>query len=339
MDIVYSISQRKKNVGILTWYLRTSTGGKVKYKSLKTTVKKEAQAVLDQLNAKRFNLNIEGSGNVEMQRLIEEWVKHIHYEFGKNSQTSMTYVSRIKHFQEYCNENRIIFYSDLTPIEIESFVQSLQPKSGKTVLEIIKTAKMCCIWGIDNYNLPSANKFKRIKPPKTRQGRVEFWEMADVEKILANAPNAAFKAFWAVMAYAGLRYFEARNLTAENIHDGVIAIINGKGGKDADIPISPKLEAILGALGIENGPLFTEIPRRNETALNELRIAVRLAKIEGGEISHHKFRHSFASELLRNGENPKAVQELMRHSGSIEVLFRHYAHTNRSDLKAAVEKL
>lgn len=52
--------------------------------------------------------------------------------------------------------------------------------------------------------------------------------------------------------------------------------------------------------------------------------------------SPHRLRHSFASELLRNGTNPRAVQELMRHS-SIDTLFDHYAHVLRSDLKDAVE--
>ena len=78
---------------------------------------------------------------------------------------------------------------------------------------------------------------------------------------------------------------------------------------------------------------------RSDKAIVELRIAVRMAGASGNEVSHHKLRHSFASELLRKGVNPEAVKELMRHSGSMEVLFKHYAHVQREDLRSAVELL
>lgn len=72
-------------------------------------------------------------------------------------------------------------------------------------------------------------------------------------------------------------------------------------------------------------------------ARNCLKVAVGIAMIPG-EVSHHKLRHSFASELLRQSVNPRTVQELMRHS-SIDTLFDHYAHVLRSDLADAVEKI
>lgn len=49
---------------------------------------------------------------------------------------------------------------------------------------------------------------------------------------------------------------------------------------------------------------------RRDKAVVALKITVGIAGIEGGEVSHHKLRHSFASELLRQGTNPRTVQEL-----------------------------
>jgi len=57
-----------------------------------------------------------------------------------------------------------------------------------------------------------------------------------------------------------------------------------------------------------------------------------------GEVRHHKLRHSFASELFRNGVNPNTVQELMRHS-SIYTIFDHYAYVLRSDIAEAVDRI
>ena len=78
---------------------------------------------------------------------------------------------------------------------------------------------------------------------------------------------------------------------------------------------------------------------RSDKAILDLKISVRVAEADTKEMGHHKLRHSFASELLRKKANPEAVKELMRHSGSMEVLFTHYAHTMRDDLKEAVELL
>ena len=84
---------------------------------------------------------------------------------------------------------------------------------------------------------------------------------------------------------------------------------------------------------MSNGMWNPSSPTRDQTC-----IPCNVSGIEGGEVSHHKLRHSFASELLRNGTNPRTVQELMRHS-SIDTLFDHYAHVLRSDLAEAVEKI
>lgn len=121
---------------------------------------------------------------------------------------------------------------------------------------------------------------------------------------------------------------------------GSEGVVNGNGGKTAELPISSKLESIIVPYLNNQGLLIPEedVPLRSDKAIVALKIDVGISQVQGGEISHHKLRHSFASELLRHGTNPRTVQELMRHS-SIDTLFDHYAHVLRSDLAEAVEKI
>lgn len=341
MDTSYSISQRKKNVGILTWYLRTNVGGRVTYKSLKTTSKKEAAAALAQINAQKFIPNLEGTGDEEMTTIIDEWVRHVEFKFGKRATTTLAYRSRIAQFRNYCVANGFKKYSAITPFALEKFAQQCAIYAPKTQQEIIKTARACVEWGMANFNLPERNKFKAIHIKGVKASREAFWTPEEITAILDKAPNEGYKALWALMAYAGLRFSEARKLKAENCQNGIIQVINGKGGKDADVPISSKLAEIIKPF-IGNSDLLIPkelVPMRSDKAIVELKIAVRLAQADEEEISHHKLRHSFATELLRKKANPEAVKELMRHSGSMEVLFKHYAHTLRDDLKEAVELL
>ena len=341
MDISYSISQRKKNVGILTWYLRTNACGRITYKSLKTTNKKEATAALAQMNAQRFAPNLEGTGDAEMSTVISEWVRHIEFRFGKAAKTTAAYKSRVAQFRSFCALQGLKKYSSITPFALEKFAQHCAIYAPKTQLEIIKTAKMFVGWAIENFNLPERNKFKMIHVKNVRPSRKEFWPTEEITAILENAPSNEYRALWALMAYAGLRFSEARNLKAENCQNGIIQVIKGKGGKDDDIPVSSKLAEIIAPFLGNSGLLIPKgtVPMRSDKAITELKISARMAKASGKEISHHKLRHSFASGLMRKKANPEAVRELMRHSGSMEVLFKHYAHALRDDLKETVELL
>jgi len=65
--------------------------------------------------------------------------------------------------------------------------------------------------------------------------------------------------------------------------------------------------------------------------------AVEKSGIENTGIAHfHRFRHSFASNLLRMGRNIKAVQTLMRHE-NITLTLNTYGHLLPSDLEQVVE--
>jgi integrase len=56
------------------------------------------------------------------------------------------------------------------------------------------------------------------------------------------------------------------------------------------------------------------------------------------EIHFHSLRHSYASLLLKAGEHPKVVQELLRHS-SISMTLDTYSHVAPELKEAAANKL
>jgi len=64
--------------------------------------------------------------------------------------------------------------------------------------------------------------------------------------------------------------------------------------------------------------------------------AVALAGLPDGDSHLHRFRHSFASNLLRMGRSIKAVQMLMRHE-NVTLTLNIYGHLLPSDLEQAAE--
>lgn len=340
MATTYSIQQRHKAKGIMTWYLRTCSGGKQKFESLHTTKKGEAMQILQALKMKAVMPSMPGIADKDIESMARDWLRQVDVVIGGDGKTYKAYQSRIKKWTEWCKQNSIRMHSEFTAPMAYKFVQDISGRlAPKTVTEIVKLVKKCREWNTETFELKDFNPFKSVKTPKLKKGRVEFWTCEEVDKILEQAPTPAYRAFWGLMAFAGLRFSEARNLKVSDVKDGIIRIVNGKGGKSAELPISSKLSELIKPFMSGKGLLIpeTDVPLRSDKAINCLRIAVGISRIPG-EVSHHKLRHSFASELLRKGVNPRTVQELMRHS-SIDTLFDHYAHVLRSDLADAVEKI
>ena len=340
MATTYSIQQRHKAKGIMTWYLRTCSEGKQKFESLHTTKKGEAMQILQSVRMKAAMPSLPGTNDKDIDSMVRDWLRQVEIVSGNDGRTYMAYRSRIRKWKKWCESSSVRTHSDFNAQAAYRFVQEMSESlAPKTVSEVVKLVKKCLEWNIETFDLKQSDPFKSVKTPKLKKGRVEFWTVDEVRRILELAPSPAYMAFWGLMAYAGLRFAEARNLKACDARGGLIRVVNGKGGKSAELPISSKLSELIKPFLKNDGLLIpeSEVPLRSDKAINCLKVAVGIARIPG-EVSHHKLRHSFASELLRQSVNPRTVQELMRHS-SIDTLFDHYAHVLRSDLADAVEKI
>ena len=153
-------------------------------------------------------------------------------------------------------------------------------------------------------------------------------------------------AIFEMLYSSGCRVSELANLRFSDFMEGFSkAIVKGKGNKDRVVYFAKEAQValkiylddrkkILQEKKVENEPEYIFINQKgNRLSAAGIRwIVSRYSGVEGTNhhISPHAFRHTFATQLLSNGADVRAVQELLGHS-SISTTQR-YTHITTEKL-------
>jgi site-specific recombinase XerD len=141
-----------------------------------------------------------------------------------------------------------------------------------------------------------------------------------------------------LMYRAGLRVGETVSITIRDVQEpGIIRIYDGKGGDGTAYydpeRIGPLLDAWIAERGIEPGTLLRNVDGSPLTVRYVQRLVKRL-KVEvgiAGICTPHVLRHTYATELLREGFDIREVQRSLRHAniGTTEI----YTHVEDDALR------
>ncbi|MDQ6432608.1 site-specific tyrosine recombinase XerD [Mesorhizobium sp. LHD-90] len=131
-----------------------------------------------------------------------------------------------------------------------------------------------------------------------------------------------------VLYATGLRVSELVGLPLSvALRDERFFVVTGKGNKERMVPLSPKARAAMRAwqAARSKAPAFAEssflFPAASDTGFlprqvfaRDLKALAARAGIAAAKISPHVIRHAFASHLLQNGADLRAVQQLLGHA-------------------------
>ena len=228
-------------------------------------------------------------------------------------------------------------------------------KSARSVARALSAVKSFFLWladaeGIDNPEV-RATRAPRVKP---RLPRPVSKELALDLLSAAKVPHATSLSDWtgdrdaAVLTLlygCGLRISEALSLTGADAPLPEVLRITGKGGKVRIVPVlgvaRQAVEAYRRACphdltveaplfrGQRGGPLRARIIQYRMAAL---RAELGLPETA----TPHSLRHAFATHLLRNGGDLRAIQELLGHA-SLQTT-QVYTALDETDLMATYER-
>ncbi|MDR2999762.1 MAG: tyrosine-type recombinase/integrase [Fibromonadaceae bacterium] len=341
-DIRYLLpKQRNKSRGSNIWYGPTVVNGKVKWISLNTEDKKKAMDWFSKMQASRWLPPEQTRPGVKLDDAIRAFLLDVENVRKRTAGTVILYSRYLKQFNNFCQQKNVLDMQGVTPVLCSEFAQiSFVDSSAYTIRSKICLLRHFFSWTAEYYNIAGKNPFAKIVAPKLKSEPREFWTVEECEKIIAAALNEETKCWFALMAFAGLRLEEARFLKMDNLNSNEILFV-GKGGKLGRVPISSRLkkymDEYLAIRGDEPGILFPWLSKLYRAPDYLLKYAVEKAKLTSTGVAHcHRFRHSFASNLLRIGRSIKAVQMLMRHE-NVTLTLNIYGHLLPSDLEQAVE--
>jgi len=166
---------------------------------------------------------------------------------------------------------------------------------------------------------------EKLKPPKVPRSLPKALTREEVRKLLSVIPptRRRDRLIFLLLYGAGLRVSELCNLKKSDVdfERSLIVVRGGKGAKDRVVPIPgfllEEIKSYLETRDDDSEYLIVEEGRREKDRISPKTVWYLLKKYgerAGVKVTPHMLRHSFATHMLENGVDIRAIQELLGHS-------------------------
>jgi site-specific recombinase XerD len=167
----------------------------------------------------------------------------------------------------------------------------------------------------------------------------------EVDDLLRCTKNLKQRTFLTTLYATGMRFSEAAHLRIPDIDSQrmQIRITHGKGNKQRQVPLSPRLLSELRSYWKQYKPTSLLFPGKTEdspyadTSIQKAIKASALAANIQKNISPHSLRHSYATGLLEAGVDLLTISRLLGHASFATTMI--YLHCRREHLHSAPSPL
>jgi integrase/recombinase XerD len=250
-------------------------------------------------------------------RFVEQFARH----FGKSPEKLG--LEHLRSYQAYLLQQR-----KLDPGSVENHISALRFFFVRTL---------------------NRHEFRQFLPfPKTRRKLPNILSQEEVARLIEASGGLFERTLLMVLYGTGMRRAEVARLKIADVDSQrmVLHVVNGKGGKDRDLPLSPTLLETLRAYWRWLRPRTYLFPSRmhrdREQPITDKivwRVCAEARKRAGiqKKVSPHLIRHSWATHLLETGTDLRTIQLLLGHE-DLEVTAR-YLHLSQQHLQQVVNPI
>lgn len=276
---------------------------------------------------------------------IAAFIKHfeafLKIQKGASSHTIRNYLSDLAQWGSHFSKEQVGRLGDLTPDHVRSFLGARSDADPSTLQRKLSALRSFLEYMQDQGHLES-DVSAAVPSPKRRRKLPHVLNEEQAATLVAEPEEpkpqtARDQALFEVLYCCGLRASEAAGLDWEDITWAAseLKVRNGKGGKERIVPLVDAAKDALQALkreGDASGPVFLNRAGTRLSTRSIQKIIVRRARMLDlpQHTTPHTLRHSFATHLLSNGANLRAIQELLGHA-SLSTTQR-YTHLDQKAL-------
>ncbi|MEL6503703.1 MAG: site-specific tyrosine recombinase XerD [Pseudomonadota bacterium] len=295
---------------------------------------------------------------------IETFLEMMSAERGAAPNTLAAYGRDLEEFSRFCVSKKTSLMKAGTET-VRAFVQAM---GSSGIAASTQARKLSCLRQLYRFafleGLRTDNPTGGIDLPKPGRPLPKVVSEAEIDHLLLVAEEAVDGAKTAgarmraarthallELLYAtGLRVSELVGLPVGTAaDDGAFMIVTGKGNKERMVPLSQKAKQAIGVYRAACtaakrplvGPyLFPAIGGEGHLTrqhfARDLKALGAKSGISADRLSPHVLRHAFASHLLQNGADLRAVQQLLGHADIATT--QVYTHVLEERLRALVEQ-
>ncbi len=285
-----------------------------------------------------------------------DYQHYLKIERGLSENSISSYSNDVKKLIHYLEENKM----NDSPVSInEGVIQQFIYHSAKSVNPRTQARQISGLRNFFDYlifeDYRKNNPTDLLESPKIGRKLPDTLSEKDIDNIisqidLSKPEGERNRAMLETLYSCGLRVSELTNLKISDLffEEGFIRVI-GKGNKQRFVPINLYTinfiniykNQIRSTIKTQKGfedTLF--LNRRGKQLTRNMVFMILKGLVQKAgipkKVSPHTFRHSFATHLLENGADLRAIQQMLGHESITTTEI--YMHLDKSFLKAVVEK-
>ncbi|AZB43417.1 site-specific tyrosine recombinase XerD [Bacillus sp. FJAT-42376] len=288
-----------------------------------------------------------------MNDQLKDFIHYMVVERGLSHNTVVSYERDLKNYLRFLKEQEIDSLNKVSRVHIIQFLKTLKEanKSSKTIARHVASLRAFHQFLLRERAV-SQDPSVHIETPQIERKLPKVLSLEEVEKLmdtpLMTSPfGYRDKAMLELLYATGIRVSEMTELNLADVHleMGFIRCF-GKGSKERIVPIGRTAAAAI-QVYLEKGRVKLASKKETTDALFLNHHGKRITRqgfwknlkkisLEAGiekELTPHTLRHSFATHLLENGADLRAVQEMLGHADiSTTQIYTHVTKTRLKDV-------
>jgi len=286
-----------------------------------------------------------------MDDLFRQYKSYLLYEQNLSANSVDAYLRDVRRYLDYLTRNGLKSPLEARPRHVHRLIRLLS-EIGLSAASVARN--LSAIRGFYRFligeNLTEKDPTQNIDRPKLARRLPSVLTYEEIKKIFAVPDTRTTlglrnRAMLETLYASGLRISELLHLPQSHVYfDQHLLRIFGKGSKERLVPVSDsalrwikryqqRARPYLDKFDRSEGALFLSVRGKAMSRMGFWKIleaCVKQVRIRK-DIHPHTFRHSFATHLLENGADLRAVQEMLGHADITTTQI--YTHLDRSYLQ------